>query len=556
MGQIASQQSPTYVPASLVDKITYSFRELFSAWNLPPLAPSTYLAAGLALLSLFGLAISQPTFVLLSLLNIAIYVLILPVKWDRYLLPLLPAVGVYLAALPNLIWQLLGKLKSMWIKFKQFLLGAAVATAFLAFIWLLPITNWLAYIILVVTLLLIAQGYLVTRAMLHGFRGNSSPTPIAHEPQHSFSLIVPARDEAAVIGTTIQSLSRLHYPSNLYEVLVMIRADDAGTLQAANQAITQIGSPNIRIVPIDGDAHNKAYSLNIGLHLAEHEIIGIFDAEDDPHPEILAEVNGYLLTHPDTDVVQAPVHLTNLTSSWYSGLNAVEYYYWFRSVLPFLATKQILPLGGNTVFTRKSLYSRLGHYDETCLTEDADLGIRLASLGAKIGLLTDPALATREETPADELGVIRQRSRWDQGYLQVLDKANWQDLTIRQQFYALYTLTQPLFRHVSFLNMVFAPLLASLGHIPLGIALISFIPGYFLLLQLGLYLLGLADLGRLHGIKLGLGRYLLLLVAFIPYQALLALATFRALAKLALGNFSWDKTEHGNLHRSLAILKQ
>ena len=104
--------------------------------------------------------------------------------------------------------------------------------------------------------------------------------------------------------------------------------------------------------------------------------------------------------------------------------------------------------------------------------------------------------------------------------------------------------------------MIFSPAIAILGHIPLTIALLSFVPGYFLILQLGLYMLGLNSLAKLHHLHLSPWRYLATLIAFIPYQALLTLASFRAIGKISIGNTSWDKTEHKNSHRpSLAILE-
>ena len=420
----------------------------------------------------------------------------------------------------------------------------------------MPTTSWLSLIVVILTILLTIQGYLVTRSMLFGFSHRDSPIIPSQTPTNTFSLIIPARNEPEVIGRTILSLSAIKYPRDLYEVLVIIRADDYQTILATEQAIKEANAHNIRIVQIDGEAHNKAYSLNIGLHLAKNQIIGVFDAEDEPNPNILQKVNDYLLSNPSTSVVQAPVHLINLSSSWYSSLNAIEYYYWFRSVLPYLATKKVVPLGGNTIFIKKEIYTLVGTYDESCLTEDADLGIRLASKNISVGIIDDPRLATCEETPGNELGVIHQRSRWDQGYLQVLGKGDWGNLSITQRFYAGYTLTQPLFRHLSFLNMIFSPAIAILGHIPLTIALLSFVPGYFLILQLGLYMLGLNSLAKLHHLHLSPWRYLATLIAFIPYQALLTLASFRAIGKISIGNTSWDKTEHKNSHRpSLAILE-
>lgn len=544
--QIAAQAGSSNQLPTLVSKVIYSLKEGFS---FPVLS-------ALALISLLILLRLSPSFAIISGINLLIFVLAIPLSWNRYLLPVMPAIAIYLGNLPSLFIMILKKIKDNFVIIKQFLSGVTTALLFLAILFLLPTSSYLASFIFLISLFLIVQGFLVTRSMLYGFSQRTKEIIPHRSPKHSFSLIVPARDESAVIGTTIQSLSKLNYPQELYEVLVMIRADDYATIQAASQAIIDSHANNIRIIQIDGDAHNKSYSLNIGLHVAKYDIIGIFDAEDEPHKDILTKVNDYLLAHPHAGAVQAPVHLTNLNSSWFSSLSAIEYYYWFASVLPFLATKGIIPLGGNTIFTKKEIYASLGYYDETCLTEDADLGVRLATSNIKVGVIEDVALATLEESPESEIDVIRQRSRWDQGYLQVLDKSLWVTLSPKQKLYALYTLTQPIFRHLSFLNMIFAPLMVAFGTIPLWIALLSFIPAYFLILQLGLYLLGLAELAKLHQVKVSVWRYGSTLLAFVPYQALLTLATLRALGKMFVGNYKWDKTSHTNAHRpGLAILE-
>ena len=552
--QIASHAgSPTELK-TLADKVTYSLNESFSSFRGDPETVRVVGIAVIALISLLILFFTSPHFAVISTLIALTFVVAIPLNWARYLLPIIPAIAVTIGSFPTLLLTFIQKatnyIKANYVVIKQFFAGALSASLILSLIFFLPTGSYLSSLILVLTIFLTIQGYLVTRAMLHGFSARQTPVIPNQSPKYGFSLILPARDEAEVISHTINSLANLSYPKDKFEVLVMIRADDYETINAANHEIASTDS-NVRVIPIDGDANNKAYSLNLALHLASHDVVGIFDAEDEPSREILSKVNDYLLTHKDSSAVQAPVHLTNLTSSWYATLSAVEYYYWFASVLPYLSTKQIVPLGGNTIFIKKEVYKQVGSYDEACLTEDADLGIRLAAHNVKVGILTDPALATREEVPPSEFEVIRQRARWDQGYLQVLDKSYWQYLKPRQKRYALYTLAQPLFRHLSFLNMVFAPLLASLGTIPIALALGSIIPGYFLLLQLGLYLLGVKALSRLHNVKVGLWQYVVTLLVFVPYQALLALGTLRALSRLFAGNFSWDKTSHTNAHRKV-----
>ena len=544
-----------YQTTSLLDSTSYALTELFSSYLSTDTIRHAIPLVLVFVISLYTSYKYSKNLTLFTLFNLLSLILIIPVKWNRYLLPVIPLIAVSLATLPTYVLSQLRTLRQNLGTLKPYLSGAAVAIFILSLILFAPNLPSLTILTLVITFALSLQGYFVTRAMLHTVGKPKQVLP-AHHPKLKFSLLIPAKDEAVVIGKTLSNLANLSYPKDLYEVIVITPASDEPTLREIEQARANNPDLNLTVIPIDGLAHSKSYSLNVGLSFAKNDIISIFDAEDEVNPNLLKKVNDYWLTHPTTHAVQAPVHLVNVNSSWFSALNSIEYYYWFASVLPFLSVQNTIPLGGNTVFIHKSALKSIGGYDETCLTEDADIGIRLSSYRANIGILEDPALATLEETPVDELGLIKQRARWDQGYLQVLGKQNWRRLGIKQQLLTVYILTQPIFRHLSFLNMVFAPLLATSGHIPLWVALISFIPAYFLFLQLGLYQLGLIELCTLHKLKLSLWRRLTLVFYFLPYQALLFLATTRALYKLAVGNYNWDKTTHHNAHReSLAILE-
>ena len=71
----------------------------------------------------------------------------------------------------------------------------------------------------------------------------------------------------------------------------------------------------------------------------------------------------------------------------------------------------MIPLGGNTVFMKRSLIERVGGWDEQCLMEDADIGIQFSALGERIRVVYDPRHVTREETPGRRRVVVRRRTR-------------------------------------------------------------------------------------------------------------------------------------------------
>jgi len=438
----------------------------------------------------------------------------------------------------------------------------------------------LSMLVFGVATVLLFQGAFASYAMLYTFLEKKNrdrvraPKLLFGQPVDTFSLIIPARHEERVIGDTLHAMANIDYPKDKYEVLVVVREDDKKTIKEVKKAIKKLGSshsstiggvmastslqpatpevsllPDIRLITFDGYPINKPHALNVGLSHAKYNIVGIFDAEDEPHKTILSTIDT-TFSHSSADVVQAAVQLVNVASHWYSALNSLEYYFWFKSVLPLFSGMGSTPLGGNTVFFKKSALRHASGWDEAILTEDADMGLRLSAAGFKIATVYEEKLATREETPADLSGFIRQRSRWNQGFLQVLFKGSWTKLPkARQQILTLYLLLQPVIHHFAILGFLFIPFFALGAHVPLWLSLYSFIPMYFFILQLMLALLGLADLGKRYKISFSPSLYFVLLGMYFPYQFVLSYASFRGFGRFLIGILHWEKTMHINVHR-------
>jgi glycosyltransferase XagB len=270
--------------------------------------------------------------------------------------------------------------------------------------------------------------------------GLTGPDDETKEPALSFSLIVPARREAAVLGATLRRLAHLDHPR--YEVLVVVGNDDPETSAVARSAATR-WPDRIRVVTDVSVVKNKPRALNAALDECAGRITGVFDAEDEVHPRLLRQVYAAFRS-TGAHVVQGGVQLMNITSGWYALRNCLEYFFWFRSRLHLHAHHRFIPLGGNTVFVRTDVLRAVDGWDPDCLAEDCELGVRLSTFGARIGVAYDPHLVTREETPGSLLGLLRQRTRWNQGFLQVLRKGEWRALPTRsQRMLARLTLAMP-----------------------------------------------------------------------------------------------------------------
>ena len=119
------------------------------------------------------------------------------------------------------------------------------------------------------------------------------------------------------------------------------------------------------------------------------DIIGIYDAEDAPNPDQLSEVvDLFARTSEKTACIQAVLDFYNARSNALSRFFAIEYATWFRLILPGIARMGFaIPLGGTSVFFRRNVLEKLDGWDAHNVTEDADLGIRLARQNIRLSQL-------------------------------------------------------------------------------------------------------------------------------------------------------------------------
>ncbi|MEE4213227.1 MAG: glycosyltransferase [Parvularcula sp.] len=228
-----------------------------------------------------------------------------------------------------------------------------------------------------------------------------------------FSLLCPLYDEAESVPNLIASLRRLDYPDDRYEILLLLEAEDLSTRQEAERH--EGGHVKVVVVPMGG-VKTKPRALNVGILAATGDIIGIYDAEDRPETGQLLAVAAAMRTANPPACVQARLNYYNKDDGLITRMFALEYALHFDWYLPGLASLGLpLPLGGTSNFVCREALENVGGWDPYNVTEDADLGLRLAAHGYRIATVDS---TTYEEATFSVKAWIRQRSRWIKGFMQ------------------------------------------------------------------------------------------------------------------------------------------
>lgn len=363
-----------------------------------------------------------------------------------------------------------------------------------------------------------------------------------------YTILCPLYHEAAMVPELAASLARLDYPAASLDIKLLVEADDAETVAAAMAAARE----NIEIVSIPPcKPRTKPKALNVGLARARGEFIVVYDAEDRPHPQQLrAALAAFEQGDERLACLQAPLSIDNADASWISMQFAAEYVIQFREMLPFLARLNLpLPLGGTSNHFRVDALRDVGGWDPFNVTEDADLGYRLARDGYASDVIGPPTL---EEAPVTFGAWLNQRTRWIKGHLQT-----WLVLmrdpirTTREMGLAAFASMQ----------LVFATgLIAAFAHGPLAlILLIAMLSPYdllttadFVLATAGYCIAVFAALTAcaLSG-SLSHARAALTMPLYWP---LASIAAYRALFELLIRPHHWSKTQHGISERRQAAL--
>ncbi|MDR6657567.1 hypothetical protein J2W51_000109 [Tardiphaga robiniae] len=246
--------------------------------------------------------------------------------------------------------------------------------------------------------------------------------PLRDDQLPIYSVVVALYREETSVPGLLRSLQRLDYPSEKLDIILVLEPDDLRTRAAVARARR---GPQVQVLIAQATGpKTKPKALNVALPFVRGSFLTVFDAEDDPDPGQLRAALGMFRQHnDDVACIQAGLHFDNLTHSLLSRMAAVEYAGLFAVFLPGLvALGMPLPLGGTSNHFRTDTLRRIGGWDAYNVTEDADLGIRLARLGYRS--VTIPSV-TLEEAPIAFGAWLRQRSRWMKGWMHLKSRPDY-----------------------------------------------------------------------------------------------------------------------------------
>jgi cellulose synthase/poly-beta-1,6-N-acetylglucosamine synthase-like glycosyltransferase len=397
-----------------------------------------------------------------------------------------------------------------------------------------------------------------------------------------YTVLLPVYGEKpSTLRELFRALSNLSYPRHKLAGLLLVEADDHRT----QEAIEVVGKPRwLKVVDVPPEVSNaspeswylgetteqvsrpgwlktllvppgrprtKPRAMIYGLLYARGKLLTVYDAEDQPDPYQLKKAVWAFKHLNDESIACLQAKLNyynprqNLLTRWFT----LEYSAWFDMFLPGLhQAKAPIPLGGTSNHFRSDVLQEALSWDPYNVTEDADLGLRLARMGKRTVTLES---TTYEEANSGLKNWIRQRSRWIKGYMQTFlvhtrhPVTLYKEIGFRSSLAFLATvggliftvLASPIFWAILILWILTQP-----GWVP------ELFPGLIYYMALASLFLGnffFVFLGLIGAVGRGYDDLTPHALMMPVYWFLMSVAGYLALYELISRPSYWQKTEHG-----------
>ncbi|TDR85408.1 glycosyltransferase family 2 protein [Enterovirga rhinocerotis] len=364
-----------------------------------------------------------------------------------------------------------------------------------------------------------------------------------------YTVLVPLHRERRVLPKLRAALLALDYPPPKLDVKLLIEEGDAET----REAIAELAWPGFveTIIVPAGHPRTKPRALNVGLALARGDYLVVYDAEDEPDPAQLREA-ALTFDRVGTDVacLQARLVIDNTDDGLLQRFFTLEYGALFDVLNPALARFDLpMPLGGTSNHLRVAPLRALGGWDPWNVTEDADLGVRLALAGFRV---LDLPSATHEEAPPTLRIWLAQRARWMKGFVQVAITHSRDPLGHLRRLGTVPFAGTALLIAGTVVSCAVYPLFTAvvIGQLLTGTFFGGETPAEVLsealsltLAAAGLLAMTVPAFVGLH--RRGWWRLWPFALAMPLYYVLVSLAAWRGIVELLIDPDRWNKTDHG-----------
>ncbi|MEJ5360090.1 MAG: glycosyltransferase [Desulfobacterales bacterium] len=254
-------------------------------------------------------------------------------------------------------------------------------------------------------------------------------TPLAPKPGERLprvSIHVPiCKEPPEMVRATLDGLAALDYPD--FEVLVIDNNNPYPGLWRPVEAHCRRLGPRFRFFHLDRVEGYKAGALNFALRHTDPaaEIVAVVDSDYLVRPDWLKRLIPHF-ERPAVGVVQAPQDHRGWEESRFKEILNWEYHGFFEIGMVHRNERNAIIQHGTMTLIRRAILESSGRWAEWCICEDAELGLRIQSLGYETIYVKESF--GKGLTPDSFAGYKRQRFRWVYGAVQIL-KHHWPRLS-------------------------------------------------------------------------------------------------------------------------------
>jgi cellulose synthase/poly-beta-1,6-N-acetylglucosamine synthase-like glycosyltransferase len=232
------------------------------------------------------------------------------------------------------------------------------------------------------------------------------------------SIIVPVKEEEKVVGRLLDALLRLDYPPEKREIVIVEDGSEDKTVEICREYV-RMYPKQIKLLHQPA-SNGKPSALNWGLRHVKGEIVAVFDADSVPEPDTLLKAVEHF-KDPSVAAVQGRACSinadVNMLTKFISYEEAVRYETYIRGKD---ALNLFVPLTGSCYFIKRSALLAVNGWDEASLSEDVEIALKLTKKGYRIKYA--PEIRYWQENPANLTQLIKQRTRWFRGEMEIAMK--------------------------------------------------------------------------------------------------------------------------------------